>query len=155
MIRGVKTVKLKLVPDERGWLMEILRCDWDVFQKFGQVYVTAAYPNVAKAWHMHKKQTDHIACIKGMIKLVLYDGRKDSPTRSEINEFFVGEKNPAMVIVPKEVWHGFKAIGTEAALVINVPTELYNYKKPDEERLPPDTKEIPYDWGLAPWLKHK
>lgn len=154
MIDDVKTLKLKLIPDERGWLMEVLRSDWDIFQKFGQVYVAAAYPNVVKAWHMHKKQTDYIACIKGMVKLVLYDGRKKSSTYGKINEFFIGEKNPTMVVVPKEVWHGFKAVGAEAALIINAPTELYNYKNPDEERLPPNTKEIPYNWGLAPWLKH-
>jgi dTDP-4-dehydrorhamnose 3,5-epimerase len=38
--------------------------------------------------------------------------------------------------------------------MLNVPTELYNYKEPDEHRLPPDTEKIPYDWKLAPWLKH-
>ena len=60
MIEGVTTKRLRLLVDERGWLMEILRNDWDVFDRFGQVYVTAAYPNVVKAWHMHKKQTDHV-----------------------------------------------------------------------------------------------
>jgi len=31
---------------------------------------------------------------------------------------------------------------------------LYDSKCPDEERLPPDTDKIPYDWKLIPWLKH-
>jgi len=153
MIEGVKTKPLKLVADERGWLMEILRSDWDIFKKFGQTYVTVAYPNVVKAWHMHKKQTDSITCVKNMIKLVLYDGREHSKTKGEINEFIIGEKNPLLVSVPPEVWHGFKAI-EETAFIVNVPTELYNPKKPDEHRLPPDTDKIPYDWKLAPWLKH-
>ena len=154
MIEGVATKKLRLLVDERGWLMEILRNDWDVFDRFGQVYVTAAYPNVVKAWHMHKKQTDHVVCVKGLVKLVLYDGRDETKTKGEINEFVIGEKNPLLVKIPPEVWHGFKALSEETALVVNVPTELYNYDKPDEYRLPPDTKEIPYDWKLAPWLKH-
>ena len=153
MIEGVKTKSLKLVAGERGWLMEILRSDWDIFKKFGQTYVTVAYPNVVKAWHMHKKQTDNITCVKSMIKLVLYDGRKHSKTKGEINEFIIGEKNPLLVSIPPEVWHGFKVI-EEAAFIINVPTELYNLKKPDEHRLPPDTDKIPCDWKLAPWLKH-
>lgn len=134
--------------------MEILRSDWDIFQKFGQVYLTAAYPNVVKAWHMHKKQKDHLTCVKGMIKLALYDGRKNSPTHGEINEFSISEKDPMLVAIPKEVWHGFKTISAEPALVINVPSELYDYENPDEQRLPPDTKKIPYDWELALELKH-
>jgi dTDP-4-dehydrorhamnose 3,5-epimerase len=154
MIEGVVTKQLKQIADERGWLFEIMRSDWEQFQKFGQVYVTAAYPQVVKAWHMHKKQTDNIACIKGMMKLVLYDNREKSKTKNEINEFIIGERNLLTVKIPPEVWHGFKTVTEEYALILNVPTELYNYKKPDEYRLPPDTEKIPYDWKLAPWLKH-
>lgn len=154
MIEGVITKPLKQVADERGWLIEIMRSDWEHFQKFGQVYITAAYPQVVKAWHMHKKQTDNIACINGMIKLVLYDDREKSKTKKETNEFTIGERNPTIVKIPPEVWHGFKTITGEYAIVLNVPTELYNYGKPDEYRLPPDTDKIPYDWKLAQWLKH-
>lgn len=154
MIQGVTVKDLKLVQDERGWLMEIMRSDWDIFEKFGQVYITTAHPNVVKAWHMHKNQTDFITCVRGQIKLALYDDRKDSETRGELNDFVIGEKNPKIVKVPARVWHGFKAVGGELAGVINVPTELYDHENPDEHRLPPDTDKIPYDWKLAEWLKH-
>ena len=154
MIEGVRTKNLKVVPDERGWLMELMRSDWDVFEKFGQVYLTTMYPGVVKAWHYHKKQTDHMICIKGMLKLVLYDARKSSSTYKEVNEIFFGERKPLLVKIPPLIYHGFKAIGGETAYDINVPTQPYNYKEPDEFRLPPDTKQIPYDWGLAPGLKH-
>ncbi len=154
MIHGVMTRKLRLIPDERGWLMEVLRRDWDCYEKFGQVYVTIGYPNVVKAWHMHKKQTDCISCTKGMVKLVLYDGREESETKGEINDFVIGERNPVLLKIPAEVWHGFKTVSDEYAIVINVPTELYDYKSPDEYRLPPSTDKIPYDWKLAPWLEH-
>jgi len=149
MIEGVMVQKLMLIPDERGWLMEILRNDWGVLQKFGRAYVSAAYSNVVKAWHMHKKQIDCLVCVKGMVKLVLYDGRKSSKTKGEINEFFLGESNPILVKVPARVWHGYKAIN-ETAFIINICTELYNEKKPDEYRLPPNTKKIPYNWSLLP-----
>jgi len=154
MIDGVVVKNLKRIADERGWLTEILRSDWGLLEKFGQVYVTAAYPKVVKAWHMHKNQTDHLSCIKGDTKLVLYDGRDGSKTKGEINEFVMGEKKPLIVKVPPKVWHGFEALGGEPTLVVNIPTEPYNYEKPDEHRLPPDTKEIPYDWKLTPGLKH-
>lgn len=154
LIEGVKVRELNPIHDERGWLMEILRSDWEEFEKFGQVYLTTAYPSVVKAWHMHKKQTDNFTCIYGMMKVALYDSRTDSPTYKKINEFFIGELNPLLVSVPPFVYHGFKAIGSEPAYFVNVPTQLYNYKEPDEYRLPPDTKEIPYDWILEPGKKH-
>jgi dTDP-4-dehydrorhamnose 3,5-epimerase len=146
MINGVKIKQLKVIPDERGRLMEVLRSDEPEFTKFGQVYVTTAYPGVVKGWHYHKKQIDNMATIKGMMKLVLYDNRPESPSYKEINEIFFGEYNPILVQIPNMVLHGFKCISETEAIVINCPTELYNRKEPDEFRMPPHTKEIPYDW---------
>jgi dTDP-4-dehydrorhamnose 3,5-epimerase len=146
MIKDVEVKQLKLIPDERGRLMEILRCDEDIFTKFGQVYLTTTYPGVVKAWHFHKKQDDFIVCVKGMLKLVLYDNREGSPTKGEVNQFFIGDYNPTLVKVPRMTYHGWKCVSTEEALVINAPTEAYNPKEPDEYRLDPHTNDIPYDW---------
>ncbi len=146
-IEGVRTKNLRLIPDERGWLMEILRADEaGLFTKFGQVYVSATYPGVVKAWHYHKRQVDNFACVAGMVKLVLVDTREGSPTRGAVNEFFVGTQNPAIVQVPNLVYHGWKCIGLEPALVVNVPTEAYNREEPDEYRLEPHGT-LPYDWS--------
>ena len=153
-IEGVRVKNLRIIPDERGWLMEILRCDDNIFEKFGQVYLTTAYPGVVKAWHYHKKQTDNFTCIHGMMKVALYDARKDSPTYQGMMEIFVGEKNPVLISVPPGVYHGFKGIGSDTAYFLSIPTHPYDYKDPDEYRIPPNTPEIPYDWGLAPGLKH-
>ncbi len=147
MIAGVKTKKLKVIPDERGRLMEMLRADDDLFIRFGQVYMTSAYPGVVKAWHYHKKQVDNFVVVRGMMKVVLYDGRKNSSTFREINEFFMGEQNPILLQIPAYVYHGFKCIGEREAIVINCPTEVYSYQEPDEYRLPPHGGEIPYDWA--------
>jgi dTDP-4-dehydrorhamnose 3,5-epimerase len=147
MIKGVKNKSLRVIPDERGRVMEILRSDDSLFLKFGQVYISTTYPQVVKAWHYHKVQTDHIVAIKGMIKLVLYDPREGSPTKGEINEFFIGDHNPLLVQVPNGIYHGWKCIGEEEAIILNIPTEVYVYKDPDEYRLPPHGKDIPYDWS--------
>ena len=147
MIDGVKTKKLKVLPDERGMLMEILRVDDEIFRKFGQVYITTAYPGVAKCWHYHRKQYDSMCCLRGELKLVLYDAREDSPTRGEINEFFLGLRNPMLVQFPPGVYHGFKCTGEEEAIVLNVPTEVYVYDEPDEFRVDPHDNDIPYNWA--------
>ena len=146
MIEGVKVRRLRLIPDERGYLMEMLRSDWEEYDKFGQIYITAVYPGAVKGWHYHKIQTDHFICVHGMAKVVLYDGREGSPTHGEVNEFFMGDQNPMLLKIPPGVMHGFKGIGQEMALIVNVPTEFYNYEQPDEYRLPAHTDQIPYDW---------
>jgi len=147
MIDGVVVKKLRVAPDERGRVMEILRSDDELFEKFGQVYITTAYPGAVKAWHRHKKQTDHFTCVKGMAKLALYDEREGSKTKGELNEFFIGEHNPILVRIPKMVWHGYKCISESECICLNVPTEIYNHDKPDEERLDPAKSKIPYDWA--------
>ena len=145
-IHDVKTKKLRVMPDERGWLMEILRADEpELFSKFGQVYVSATYPGVVKAWHYHQHQIDYFACVAGMVKLVLIDTREGSPTNGAINEFFLGTHNPMLVKVPNLVYHGWKCISLEPALVVNVPTEPYRTTDPDEYRLAPHGT-LPYDW---------
>ena len=149
MIDGVKTKKLTVHSDERGRLAECLRSDDGIFEKFGQVYYTTAMPGAVKAWHYHKKQTDNFVCVKGMIKLVLYDSREGSHTKGEINEFFIGDHNPMLVQIPNDVYHGFKGVSEEGieSIVVNTPTNTYNAKEPDEFRLDAHTDEIPYDWA--------
>jgi len=146
LIDGVQVKRLKAIPDERGRLMEILRGDEPIFRKFGQVYMTTAYPGAVKGWHYHKLQDDHFAVVSGMLKLVLYDDRLGSETRGEINEFFLGDHDPILVKVPAGVLHGFKGVGETEAIVINIPTEPYNHSAPDEYRVDPHVNEIPYDW---------
>ena len=146
MIDGVQLKKLRQIPDERGFVLEILRADDPFFKKFGQTYLSVVYPGVVKGWHFHKIQTDHFTVIKGMAKVVLYDQRQDSKTFETINEFFIGELNPMLIVIPPLVVHGMKGIGAEPAYLINCPSELYNYDKPDEYRIDPYDPSIPYNW---------
>ncbi|MCH9030654.1 MAG: dTDP-4-dehydrorhamnose 3,5-epimerase family protein [candidate division Zixibacteria bacterium] len=148
MIDGVEIKNLKMIPDERGTLMEILRSDDHLFEKFGQVYVTTVYPGVVKAWHGHKLQTDFFTVVSGMIKMVLCDLRESSSSNGEIFEMFIGQDNPALIRIPPGVFHGIKCIGTGLAIALNVPTEPYNHANPDEERLPWNTDQIKYDWDI-------
>lgn len=148
MIDGVKIKQLSPHADERGCLTEILRNDDEIFERFGQIYVSLNYPGVIRAWHYHKKQEDLWAVVKGMVKAVLYDARDESPTRGEVQEVFLGEQNPILLLIPRGVMHGYKTIGVEPSLLLNLPTEPYNAADPDEYRLPYNTPEIPYDWAI-------
>ena len=150
MIEGVKVKKLKVIPDNRGRLMEVLRVSETKVQP-QQVYLTTAYENVVKdkeCFHMHKNQIDFFCCIKGRIKLILVDARKDSKAKGEINEFEIGEENFCLVTIPKRVLHAFKSLKGEA-IIINCIDHEYNREEPDEFRI----KNKYYDWDKLCPLK--
>ena len=148
MIEGVATKTLTVNMDGRGYLMEIMRSDEDFFNGFGQCYLTTCFPGVIKAWHMHEAQEDNICCIVGNIKLVLSDRREDSGTYGEINEFFIGERDPILVKIPPGVYHGFMSLENRTAAVLNIPTRVYERDEPDERRLPYDSAEMDYHWPI-------
>lgn len=155
MIQDVQVKKLKLIPDDRGFLMEILRRDEDLFESFGQCYVTLVRPRIVKGWHYHKKQIDHFVCLQGTAKVVLYDARKNSKTFGEVSEYFMSMENPIVLKIPTYVYHGFTAAGDHDAMILNIPTEPYHYKEPDEFRANPFDKSIPYDWGDVDRMKSR
>ncbi|OGT95321.1 MAG: dTDP-4-dehydrorhamnose 3,5-epimerase [Gemmatimonadetes bacterium GWC2_71_9] len=147
LIDGVRTKTLSVHADERGRLVEMLRSDDEFFERFGQAYLTTAYPGVVKAWHYHKKQVDRFVCVHGMMKVVLYDDREGSPTRGLLNEFFLGVHHPLLLRIPAGVYHGFKCISECEALIVNIPTEVYHYAEPDEFRIDAHDPRVPYDWA--------
>jgi dTDP-4-dehydrorhamnose 3,5-epimerase len=146
MIKGVAVHPLRRIPDERGMVMHMLRADAPHFERFGEIYFSTIYPGVVKGWHLHRRMTLNYAVVSGMIKLVLYDERDDSPTRSEVMELFVGDQNYVLVTVPPLVWNGFKGVGTAPAIVANCATVPHD---PTEiERLEPASPRIPYSWDV-------
>lgn len=146
MIKGVAVHPLRRIPDERGTVMHMLRADAPHFERFGEIYFSTVYPQVVKAWHLHRQMTLNYAVVSGLVKLVLYDDREDSPSRSEVMELFVGDQNYVLVTVPPLVWNGFKGVGTTPAIVANCATLPHD---PAEiERLDPFSPRIPYRWDL-------
>ena len=155
MIHGVRIKDLNLISDDRGFLMEILRCDEEIFENFGQLYMTGCKLGTVKGWHYHKEQTDHFACVLGKALVVLYDNRPESPTHGEVQEVVLEAPpgngslpgvSPKVLKIPPLVLHGFTAMECDEARIVNVPTIPYRYKDPDEFRYPWNSADIPYRW---------
>ncbi len=146
MIDGVIVKPLRRIPDERGFIMHMLRADDPEFEQFGEIYFSTAYPGAIKAWHLHQKMTLNYAVLEGMIKLVLYDEREGSPTKGEVQELYIGRENYQLVKIPPLVWNGFKAFGPQMAILANCATIPHD---PGEiSRRSPFDPSIPYDWEL-------
>ena len=146
MIDGVQIIPLKRIPDERGTIMHMLRCTDPHFQQFGEIYFSTVYKGIVKAWHKHTEMTLNYACVHGRIKEVLYDDRPDSPTKGEVMEVFLGPDNYSLLIVPPDVWNGFKGMSDPYAIVANCCTHAHDPSR--SERLHPFENEIPYDWAV-------
>ncbi len=80
----------------------------------------------------------------GRINFVLYDDRKDSTTRGEVEEIHLGEDNYCLVTVPPLVWNGFMGLGAEMAIVANCASIPHDQN--EIERRDPFDSSIPYDW---------
>jgi dTDP-4-dehydrorhamnose 3,5-epimerase len=146
-IDGMTITQLKRIPDERGAVLHMLRDDDDGFERFGEIYFSMVYPGAIKGWHLHREMTLNYAVPVGMIKLVCFDDRPDSPTRGNLVELHMGELNYVLVTVPPLVWNGFKGEGSSPALVANCAT--VHHSADEIERLDPFSDRIPYRWDLA------
>ena len=150
LISGVVIEPFNLWPDDRGYFLEVLRCGTGPAAAFpaGSTQVSAAlsYPGTIKAFHYHRNQTDYWCPAQGMFQVALVDLRKGSPTEGVRNTFYVGALRPWCILIPPGVGHGYKIIGTSAAMLVYVTNRFYD--PADEGRIAYDHPGIAYDWEL-------
>lgn len=145
-IKDVKVIPLKRIPDERGTIYHMLRKEDPHFIEFGEIYFSTVYQGVVKGWHKHLDMTLNYSCIFGRIKIAIYDDREDSPTKGEIMEIFLGPDNYSLVIIPPQIWNGFKGMSQPYAIVANCCTHTHDPSR--SERLDPFDNKIPYEWEV-------
>tara|TARA_B100000586_G_C19709413_1_gene260920 strand:+ start:14 stop:472 length:459 start_codon:yes stop_codon:yes gene_type:complete len=145
MIQDVKITPLKIIEDERGKVMHMLRKDSSVFSKFGEIYFSTIYHNSIKAWHLHKDSTLNYVCLKGQVKLVLFDDRDGSKSKDVYHEILLSPKNYCLVTVPPKIWNGFKGIDKSESIIANCLTLPHNEK--EMVRRDPFDKNFNYDWN--------
>ncbi len=150
-IDGVRFRPTRPVPHEDGHVTEIARHGWDLLDApILQVHMSTTLPGRVRAWGLHRASTDRLFVVRGLVRIACYDGRTDSPTFGRINEITLSERNPGLITIPPDVYHGWKNIGVDEAVVINMPTSRYDYDAPDALDLPWDSPEaralIPFTW---------
>lgn len=150
-IEGLEFRPTRPVPHEDGHLTEVARADWPAIDlPIVQVHITTTLPGRVRAWGLHQRSTDRLFVVKGLVRLAVFDGRQGSPTQGQVNDFLVSEMSPGLLVVPPNLFHGWKNIGEDEAVVINMPSSLYDYSSPDALDLPWDSAEarelIPFRW---------
>ena len=150
-IEGVQFRETRPVPHEDGHVTEVARAGWEILgSPIVQVHVTTTLAGRIRAWGLHQASTDRLFVVSGLVKIVIFDGRKASPTLGRHNEFTVSERNPGLLIIPPNLYHGWKNIGVSEAVIINMPDHAYNHDCPDALDLPWDSDTaaeiVPYRW---------
>ena len=144
-IKGIKITPLKIISDHRGSVMHMLRNDSEVFEKFGEIYFSTVTKNGIKAWHLHKEATLNYVCVRGKVKLVLFDDRNSSLTKGKYQELILSPKNYFLVTVPPNIWNGFKNLDNEESIIANCLNIPHN--ETEMVRESHDSKNFSFDWS--------
>ena len=143
-IEGVTITKLKKISDHRGSVLPMLRSDSEVFQSFGEIYFSTIFNSTIKAWHLHKKAVLNYACIKGKVKLILFDDRKKSSSFGKFNEFILSPNDYFLITIPPFIWNGFKGLDKTETIIANCISMPHNEK--EMVRKDPLDKNFKYNW---------
>ena len=144
MIHDIKITPLKIISDDRGKVMHMLRKDSAIFDKFGEIYFSTIYYKSIKAWHLHKESVLNYACIKGKVKLVLFDDRKESPSKGIYQELTLSPEDYFLVTIPSNIWNGFKGLDKNESIIANCLTLPHDEK--EMVRKDPFDKTFNYNW---------
>ena len=143
-IEGVQISPLKIISDERGSVMHMLRSDSRVFKKFGEIYFSTIFENKIKAWHLHKEATLNYVCVYGKVKLVLFDERKKSDTFGKYQEIFLSLENYSLITIPPNIWNGFKGLHKDHSIIANCLNLPHNEKEMVRSEI--NEKRFKYKW---------
>ena len=142
-IIGVNISPLRIIEDQRGSVMHMLRNDDPYFQKFGEVYFSTLKPNTVKAWKKHLEMVQNIVVPVGEVLFVLFDNRPLSATYGKILEITLGPSNYFRLQIPQDIWYGFKNLRKNSdSLIANCAT--IPHIADEVVRLPECCEEIPY-----------
>ena len=145
MIHDIKVTPLKIISDDRGKVMHMLRKDSAIFKSFGEIYFSTIFENSIKAWHLHRDSTLNYACINGKVKLVLFDDRENSSTKGNYQELILSPENYFLVTIPPNIWNGFKGLGKPESIIANCLTLPHDEK--EMVRKEPFDKIFNYNWS--------
>jgi dTDP-4-dehydrorhamnose 3,5-epimerase len=150
-IQGVQYRLTRPVSHHHGHLSEAFRLDWQLATvPILQVNLTTTFSGHVRAWGIHRNTVDRLFAATGSLCIVCYDGRRGSSTFGAINEFMLGARNQGLVVIPPGIYHGWKNIGADEAIIVSMPSRLYDHDGPDRWELDWQSEEaqrtIPYKW---------
>lgn len=144
MIEGVVITPLRQIIDKRGKVMHMLRCDNEIFSKFGEIYFSTINPKSIKAWKLHKEMILNCCVPHGKVKFVIHDARTTSKTNGVTAEYIMSPEEYFLITVPPMVWTGFQCLSEKPSILVNCATIPHDTD--EYERMSESNDLIPYNW---------
>lgn len=144
-IDGVFIHKPPVHADHRGALVEMFTTPEFWKEDFAYAYQTSIRPGMLKGWFAHANKEDRYHLVTGELLVMLYDDREGSRTRGTLQKVVLSPATARQVFIPKMVWHLSLNIGQNEAILVNLPTTLYNHENPDRYYISIDSGDIPVD----------
>ena len=146
-IADLEVLPLRIIADDRGSVMHMIRADAPHFKAFGEVYFSTVVRGAVKGWKRHKRMTLNLAVPVGRIRLVAFDDRPDSATHGACVDMALGPHDYKLVIVPPGVWTAFQGVAEGDSLLANCATILHD--PTEAENWPLVDPPVEIDWKLA------
>jgi dTDP-4-dehydrorhamnose 3,5-epimerase len=144
-IDGVRIRSVQDLSDARGSLQHMIRSDdTEFFAGFGEIYFSITNPGVIKGWHRQRQQTNLLSCIKGRLRLVLFDDRDASPSRGQVQVVDCGDGARRLVRIPPGVVYGWQTLGDEPSILANCSSHPHD--PATAEKIDPASGRVPYAW---------
>ena len=149
-IEGVAARRAPAHADERGTLSEIYDPRWGFTDDpLVYVYLATLRPGQVRGWVVHRWQNDRLFAYQGVLRIVLYDARTESPSHGRLNVFHFGEHDRALISIPAGVYHAVQNVSEQEGAFVNLPSQPYNHDDPDKYRLPLENDVIPYRFSTT------
>jgi dTDP-4-dehydrorhamnose 3,5-epimerase len=142
-IPGVLLTPLKSIFHPKGNVLHIMKKSDPGFTSFGEAYFSTVNHGDIKGWKKHLRMTMNLVVPSGEIWFVVHDDRPGSPARGSFFEVSLSPENYHRLTVPPGVWMGFKGVGRQQNLLLNLA---------DLEHDPAESENIAlesfsYDWS--------
>ena len=135
-IEGVKIFNKKVIVDDRGKILHMLRNDDKNFIRFGEIYFSEIYFGKIKGWKRHLKMNMNLIVPEGLVKFVFYDAKLNN-----FEEYEIGIKNYFRISVPPGLWFAFKGL-EKRNLVMNIADIEHDPNESENKKL----LDIGYSW---------
>ena len=145
MIQGMLKKELVKISSDTGEILHGIKKEENGFNGFGEVYFSFINYNAVRAWKMHKKMTLNLIVPVGRILFCSIDLRKKSKTYKLKHKIILSQDPYFRLTVPPKIWFGFKGLGKEKNMLVNVA----NISHDPKEMLRKDILDFQFNWSKS------
>lgn len=111
--------KIKVIKNKKGNIFKLLSKKSNLFEKFGEVYMSEVKPNKFKGWKLTNRYTQLLTVIKGTVEFRL---KKNSKIKTKTISF---PGNLSILKVPPNTYYCFKCKNKTTSIVLNITDRVF------------------------------